>query len=390
MTDPSVRRTPTARRLLVAGAVVLAVALAGCSVLSANDPALPDGSEAAESYRSLDGYSATATIERTNGLEERLRIWIDPDDGNARTEMLAPPAQSGNLNLANGSHVVRYNATKNEYVVISTSGFDRFERGAQRIEEAVDDVREDGETTTDAPAVGGAPLPVVPDGEHTPTENAQFTVQYDGVERVAGRAAHVLNYTAAGNRSHGVLRQRVWLDTDYFVTLKSTQVSRFGANRTTYSFELSNVSFDTEFSASRFAFDPPAGATVNESESYDLTSYDSLSGLSEQAAIPVPDPDVPDRYQLVTADRIVGLTFNAIQLRYRAGTSALYVTKTTEQSYTNTSEGEPVSIGTQTGRYRSTGVESLVIWECGDYIYTVTGDVQRTTLLDVARSVGCH
>jgi len=390
MTDAaSFRQSLSSRRALLAVLVVAALALAGCSALSGGSSALPDPADAADSYRTLDGYSATVSIERSEEDDRRIQIWIDPDGGKTRSKVLAPPSEAGNLYVSTNSSVIRYNATTNEYVRISTSGTDRFERGAQRIRQAIADARAEGETTTNAPPVGGQPLPVVPEKDGSTRENAQFVVSYEGTESIAGRTAHVLNYTAAGDRSQGVLRQQIWLDTEYFVTLRATQVSRLDGNRSTYVFELSNVTFEPDFGTERFAFDPPAGATVNRSESFDVTSYDSRAALAAATTMSVPAPAVPDRYSLVTADRVDGVTFDAVQLRYRAGTSAIYVTKTTEQSYTSTTEGEPVRIGNRTGRYRSTGVQSLVAWECGDYVYTVVGDLQKATMTDIARSVAC-
>jgi hypothetical protein len=128
---------------------------------------------------------------------------------------------------------------------------------------------------------------------------------------------------------------------------------------------------------------------LNESGSFDLTSYDSLSTLANATSVAVPEPAVPERYSLITADRIDGATFDAVQMRYRDGTSSIIVTKTTEQSYSNTSKGEPIRIAGETARYRSTGVQSVIVWECYGYIYTVVGDVQKETLVEVATSVAC-
>ncbi|WP_338902330.1 hypothetical protein [Salinibaculum marinum] len=356
-------------------------------------PPLPPGEEAAEEYRSLDGYTATVDIDQSQDTDQRVRVWFDPDDGNSRAKILAPVSQAGNLYVANGSAIVQYNATSNEYIQVSTSGTDRFESSAQRVEAAVADARAGG-NTTDGPPVGGAPLPVVPDaGEGTPESEGdsqgQFRVSYEGTQQIAGRTAHVLNYTAAGNRTQGILQQTLWLDTEHFVTLKLHQESRFGGNRSTYTYELSNVSFETDFGPDRFRFDPPPGATANRSESYDLTSFDSRDDLVAATDVPVPDPAVPGRYALVQADRIDGGTFDAVQLSYRATTSRLVVTKTSEQSYIDTSEGKPVAIGDRTGRFRSSGVSSIVVWECGEYIYVVAGDLPESSMVDVARSVAC-
>jgi hypothetical protein len=76
-------------------------------------------------------------------------------------------------------------------------------------------------------------------------------------------------------------------------------------------------------------------------------------------------------------------------LRYRAGTSSIVVTKTTEQSYIDTENGDPVTVAGRDGRYRSTGTQSLLVWECNDTVYTVVSDVQRATVVEVAQSVAC-
>jgi outer membrane lipoprotein-sorting protein len=377
------------RQLLLAVAVVAAVTLAGCAAFTGEGESLPDGTTAGEQYHSLEGYSATATVEQSGSPDERIRIWVDPDDGRSRTEHVAPQSRAGNIAVANETTVVQYNATENEFVRISASGTERFERGAQRIADAVDAARADGETTTDAPPVGGAPLPVVPGGEESSPEDSRFTVTYEGTERLLGRTAHVINYTTADDRSRGVLRQKVWLDSEYFVTLKATRVSRFDDNRSTYRFELTNATFGTDFSAERFRFDPPEGAALDAADSYDLRSYDSLEALANATTLAVPEPDVPDQYRLITADRIDGRTFDAVQLRYRAGTSSIVVTKTTEQSYIDTENGDPVTVAGRDGRYRSTGTQSLLVWECNDTVYTVVSDVQRATVVEVAQSVAC-
>jgi outer membrane lipoprotein-sorting protein len=377
------------RRLLLTAVVIAAVSLAGCTAFTGESNSFPNGTTAGEQYRSLEGYSATATIEQSDSPGARLRLWVDPDDARSRTELVAPPSRTGNIAVANATTVVQYNATENEFVRISASGRERFERGVQQIADAVDAARADGETTTDAPPVGGAPLPVVPAGEEQSPDDSRFTVTYEGTEQLLGRTAHVINYTATGDRSRGVLRQTVWLDTEYFVTLKSIQVSRFDGNRSTYRFELTNATFGIDFPAERFRFDPPEGATLDANDSYDLRSYESLRELANATTLTVPEPDVPDRYRLTTADRIDGRTFDAVQLRYRAGASSLVVTKTTEQSYIDTENGDPVAVAGQDARYRSTGVQSLLVWQCGDVVYTVVGDLQRATVVEVAQSVAC-
>lgn len=388
------RGFPSRRHLLVALALLAAVTLAGCGLLFGDDGSgtgLPDGEEAAEQYLSLDGYEATAHYEYSDGTDRRARIQVDVGGHNSRVEWLAPPRVAGNVNVYNGSTLVRYNATTNEYARISTEDLDFFREGANRIEGVVDNARAEGQTTVEGPPAGGAPLPEVPAGERSSGagNEARFEVTYEGTETVAGREAHVISYEAVEDTSEGVIEQTVWLDTEHFITLKSRQVSRFDGNESTYTFRLSNVSFDPGLTDADFRFDPPPGATLNESESYDLTSYDTRTQLVSASDISVPNPAIPERFELVRADHIDGSGFTAVQFQYRASGSVLFVTKTTERDYTDLSEGERVSVGSRSGRYRVSKQQALVTWRCGERVYVVAGDVGRSTLLDVARSVEC-
>ena len=121
-----------------------------------------------------------------------------------------------------------------------------------------------------------------------------------------------------------------------------------------------------------------------------MTGYDTRAQLVTVTDIDVPDPAVPERFSLSRATHIVGQNFTAVQLQYQTSSSRLFVTKTTEQTYTDLTEGERVRIGNETGRYRTSQTRAIVVWRCGDSVYTVTGGVQKGTLLDVARSIECR
>mgnify|MGYP006283225965 FL=1 len=387
-------RSPGRRRLLVLLALVAVVALAGCSVLFGNGTeggGLPPGEEAAEQYLSLDGYEATVHYEYSDRSDRRAHIREDVDGGRSRVEWLAPDARAGSIQTYNGSSVVRYNATENEYVRIDTSGIRSYQEAAQHLQRSIAAAREEGTTTVDQQPAGGAPLPKVPRGnaaESNPTET--FEVSYEGTETVAGREAHVIEYDAVGEVRDGTVMQKAWIDTQYFFTLKSKQVSRFDGETSTFTFRLSNVTVEPGFTAEDFRFNPPADATLNRSGSYDVTGYENRTAVVDAAAISVPTPAVPDRFALRRATHVVGQNFTAVQLQYRTSSSRLFVTKTAERSYTDLTAGERVSIGSQTGRYRPSGTSAIVVWQCGEFVYTVTGGVQKSTLVDVARSVECE
>jgi outer membrane lipoprotein-sorting protein len=385
--------SPGRRQYFVALALVAVVALAGCSLLSPNGGetgGLPPGEEAADEYRSLDGYEATVHYEYSDRPDRKAFIQEDIDSGRSRVEWLEPASRTGSVQIYNGSAVIRYNATENEYVRIDTTDIQSYEDGAEHLESSIDAARKEGTTTVDQPP-GGAPLPRVPQGNTAESvSTGTFEVSYDGTETVAGREAHVISYDAVGDVQDGTVSQTVWLDTEHFFTLKSTQVSRFGGEKSTFTVRLSNVTVEPGLSAADFDFDPPANATLNRSASYDVTGYDSRAQLVDAAAISVPNPTVPDRFTLFRTIRVVGQNFTAVQLQYQTSSSRLLVTKTSQQSYTSVTDGERVSVGSRTGRYRTSGTRAIVVWQCDEFIHTVTGDVQKTTLLDVARSVECE
>lgn len=375
---------------LVVVALLAVVVLSGCTALSGDQSSLPDGETAADAYRSLDGYTATVQIEQSEGQDTKLRLFVDVDGNQSRTKYMAPPSKNNSFVVYNGSSIVQYNASRNEYAVVSVAGRNPSDRGAQHIEDAVENARQGG-ATTDGPPVGGAPLPVVPESESDSTNaSQQFTVSYDGTETVLGREAHVIRYEAAGDRTDGVITQTVWMDAEHFITLKATQEARFDGKLSTYSFEMTEVTFDPDFEEGRFAFDPPPGATLNHSQSFATRSFETRETLAETTSMAVPNPAMPDGFELTTANGIDGQNFTAVELVYRDGTSSVIVTKTTERSAVDLSEGESVTVGEETGVYRSVGTEAIVGWECDGTLYVVKGTLQRSTLLDIAQSIECE
>jgi hypothetical protein len=65
------------------------------------------------------------------------------------------------------------------------------------------------------------------------------------------------------------------------------------------------------------------------------------------------------------------------------------VTITNDAEAVGVAEGTAVRVGNTTGRLGAFGASASVGWDCGDRGYFVGGNVDNTTLLQVARSVGC-
>jgi outer membrane lipoprotein-sorting protein len=168
--------------------------------------------------------------EYSDREDRRAHIQADVDGGQSRVAWRAPPSIAGNVNVYNGSTLVRYNATANAYVRIGTEDVAPFKDGSGEIADVVDAARENGETTVDEPPAGGAPLPAVPAGDSAAGSvdtdvDSRFEVTYEGTETVADREAYVIDYDAV-DASEGIVEQTIWLDTEYFITLKSTQVTQ--------------------------------------------------------------------------------------------------------------------------------------------------------------------
>jgi outer membrane lipoprotein-sorting protein len=380
--------TPGGSRARVLLAVVVVAALAvGGGLLLTGETSLPSGEEAAQQYGSLDAYNATyvVTYDEPNGTRTvRVRNTVSPDSGELRAEVLEPPSRAGNLRVYNGSVTWLYNATRNSVTRVTQPDPQVVPQQQALIHSLVAGANGDG------PSSRISPLPVVPaGGAGSPVENAtgELTVSYDGTATVAGRDAHVLVLTPVEEADTVIRNQTVWLDTERFIPLKSRAVLQFGDDRTVVSQETTAVAVGPDLPPGAFEFTPPAGARSEGTAA--VTEYGSRAALRNATAFPVPDPTVPDRFELSGARLVVRPDRTAAVLRYTSGVNVISVLAGNGSEYDNVT-GEPVAIGNRTGRFSVSGQVGQVVWSCGPYEYSVAGTVSKGTLTEVASSVAAR
>lgn len=372
------------------GILVLAVFLAGCSGILADTPELPPPEEATDRYQSLDSFSASYTTEVTtsNGTERWTgRVVVRPGTGQRYQNVSRgdrPPVRL----VSNGS--VRWIYDTNNESITRINITRESAPQQRRIRHVVEQVTDSGNGSLE-PGIPTAP--VVPSGDSSPPGqlNASITdARYEGVETVGERRAHVIvvETTAEADVDY---RQVTYLDTEWFVLLKGESEMVADGERYHSEFRFDNITFNPDVSDDRFEFEPPDDAAVNTT-SFDRAEYGSRAELVRTTEAAVPDPEVPDRFELQRAQRSVSENVTTLTLRYSSGTTGLFVGKhsVTGGNFTQSEDGEPVDVGNRTGRYRRVGTDGLLEWTCNESRYTVGGNLPKAKLVDVAESIECE
>lgn len=187
---------------------------------------------------------------------------------------------------------------------------------------------------------------------------------------------------------NGSFSQTVYLDTEYLLILHRTLTMEVDDEPLEMTYRLRDVEFNPAVDDDRFQFDPPEDVTIEE-PTFDREVFESRDVLAGAANTTVPDPEIPDGFDLLQATRTVTDNGTSVSLRYRSDTAALFVSKHQEDVSFVDGDGEPVTVGTTTGRYSEFGNRGIVRWSCDDDGYIVSGTASRETLLAVADSIAC-
>ncbi|HET9492804.1 MAG TPA: outer membrane lipoprotein-sorting protein [Chloroflexia bacterium] len=115
----------------------------------------------------------------------------------------------------------------------------------------------------------------------------KYEAQYLGLEEVAGREAYVIDLTyaeAAGDRKPG--REKLWIDRDIFIVLKSEIWNREGT--LIWSYVCTTVEVNVDIPRSIFTFDRPAGTTVWDTRPVDeQEAHELWQAAARQAGHPL-------------------------------------------------------------------------------------------------------
>ena len=393
----------TSRRPLLLAALLVLVSVVGVGLLvgdTGEEPVRqPSAEDAAVQLRSLDGFAATreTVIERGDGTQRTVeRVHRRLGDA-VRIERRSGPGRV-DLVVANASGRWQYDRDANTatwYDVngSAAAGFDRIPRLLARLNRTTD-------TAANAtPARGVSPLPVVPaaggnasvDGPAGAATDG-YAVSYEGTDTVDGRDVFVVSVSRAGGGAEPVANytQTLWLDAERYVPLKLQTGWTQGGERTVVTATYTDVTFDPEFPAGTFRFDPPANATLERADAPAQQRYDSVVELRAAASMSVPEPNLPADFALASATRTDGERVTSVGLQYVNATTTVAFAKI-EPVYRPGTDGERVTVAGRTATYRTLGPDRSVVWVCDgtQYKLTATG-LDREDLLALADSVGCR
>ena len=377
------------------------VAASGCSALGAAPDAggeLPSRQEAADRRASLDTISATVTtVQERNDTTTTTVRW--------KRQRLEPWAYRSRVLSVNRSEDARPPlVSEGGFVVANESSFTFYDPASERFNRAEigdsDDSDESpyprlvsaaqtGDSVARPTATPGVPsLPQVPvdgsDGNGSASyREGTVTVAYAGTETIDGRETYRLELTPnAANMS--LQSETVWLDSEYLYPLKWH--TEFVAHGTDYEFTTTygNVTFNPTFDPGIFRVDPEE--VPEDAREVRFENYDSASAMAEAVELPVPDPSVPEEFELESAS--YRSTDPALaSLRYERIDAEARIQVFVFGEATEVTSGTPVQVGSHEARRSLTDDGAKIIWVVDGHTYRVSGTVGNETLIAVARSV---
>lgn len=389
------------RRTLLLLAVTALLATSGCAglpVLDSKNQTSPPDVNVVERYESIDTVEATrATSVDYNGsvneTQRAVRIDFTHSPPRRFQRTLAPEERAGDVNVVNGSGSLVYDADENSVTRVPSA--ETRALNAQNRSEYIASIvaaARDGDEVEAADSV--SPLPVVPASSDAPQISPDdvdgFEVEYLGTETIAGRTAHGFEVRAVSEAALA-MNQTLWFDSEYFYVLKSHHRVELQNRTVETSMELTDVTFNAAMPDDAFEFEVPEDATV---ETLDLTTetFDSVAGLRNATTLTVPEPVVPETYEVENTRRLAE-NFTRISVQYTDGSDSITVVKMDRvpDTWSALSSGENVTVAGRDATYLTTSQWNLVTWTCEDTKYSVMANaLEREPLLEIAESVGCE
>jgi outer membrane lipoprotein-sorting protein len=362
--------------------LLVVVVLAGCGGILEEEPALANGEEAAERFESLDSYNATVTLEFREG--DDVTTWtgqqVVAPGQNQFYERLSGP-NGTEVTVSDGQHTWLYNPEDKRAQKLTHGGVD--ESLSTEIRALVAAAHAD-----EAAESGGSVrlLPFVPqfrqNADAAAAETGDRRVTHEGTETIAGRETHVI----AVEYVDGDVSTRHYLDTEYYVPLKTTGTFESDGTTISYTLTYEEVEFEPDLPPDLFEFTPPEKTSVRKTP-FEEDGYGTPAALEEVASMSVPRPSVPPEFSLASAERFAPGA-ETVELTYTSERGELTVAKTNVTLQTTTPD-EQVDIGGQTAGYTEKDDYNSVTWTCEGNYYSVRGEFDRELLIEVASSITC-
>lgn len=403
------------RTVLVLAAVAAAVVLAGCHAdpgPSTTPPSVPDGDDAAETYRALGNVTGDLRIEVTYGdrtNRSTLRFAAEVGTRNTRQRVTSPATYRGNRFVSNAEYYWQYNESTDvarryahtEATFTSTFGTGDDEDFGAFLAAAFDAANDSDGTVSEIPSVGVGPAPTVVSGDDgdasvpRPSANVSaFVVSYDGTETVQGERTHVLVVEPASPNATTVedLSITYYVDTERFFPVRVERAATVDGKAFSHVMTFSNLEYGANLTASTYRFEPD-----DETEVVDYATgvvrFPTVDALAANTSVPVPDPTVPEGFEFAYA---AGIDLNATggQVLYSNGSTVLvagrYVSDGIIQSRER-SVAENVTVDGHRARYADLGRTQAVYVYCEEYVVSAAsiGPYSREDLFAFAGSLDC-
>ncbi|WP_247002796.1 outer membrane lipoprotein-sorting protein [Halosolutus gelatinilyticus] len=220
-----------------------------------------------------------------------------------------------------------------------------------------------------------------------------FDVEHLGTDTVADRDVHVIrltpsNESAADDELAGIYDElKLWVDEEYWYPLQQRAELTIGGESQTVTTTFEEIEFNADVADERFAFDPPEGAEIVTAEDVTRETFDGLEAASDAAPFDVAAPDEPDGYSFETATVIDdGTGTITVSATYAGPDDGLWLSVTDDRDAEP--PGEEVTVdGTEATLVD--GRVNALYWTCGDLEYSLSGDLERTQLVETAASIDC-
>jgi outer membrane lipoprotein-sorting protein len=406
------------RTVLVLAAVAFAVALAGCAfgpggAGDGDAPPVPDGDDAASTYRALGNVTGDLQVEVVAGDRSNrstLRFAAEVGTRNVRQRVTAPAAHRGNRFISNDAYYWRYDASADvarryahtDATFESTFGTGDDDDFGAFLAAAFDAANESDGTVAALPNVGVGPAPTVVGGDDdaasTPRPSAnvsEFVVTYAGTDTVADERTHVLvvepadaNATAARN-----LTITYYVDRERFFPVRVERRATVDGEPWSHVMTFSNLTYGANVSASTYRYEPGERTEVVDYAT-GVVRFPTVDALAANSTVPVPDPSVPDGFEFAYA---AGIDLNATggQLIYSNESTVLVAGRYLSDDIIQSRErsvAENVTVDGHSALYVDLGRTQAVYVYCDDYVVSAAsiGPYPRDALVAFASSLDCE
>jgi hypothetical protein len=206
-------------------------------------------------------------------------------------------------------------------------------------------------------------------------------VRYDGTGTVDGREAYRLAVVPRGADTQ--LRSlTVWLDTGTLFPLKQRFETVSRGERETFTRTYENVTVNPTLDAATFRLDP--AKLPGNPDASGLQYHESHDTLVDEVSVRLPERTLPEGYDYDRGFHATGEV--AVVVAHYTAEDAPPVRLTVVTGQVPVEDGERVSLGSTTGVVRTRQDGTLVTWQTENATYTLSGDLDRETLLQLARA----